>query len=484
MAKAKEPNRVLKAGATHYFAQRDAKNEVEIPQGVSIRSQKSVQIEFMFEGRRCTESLLGPPTDAAVRDAVTKRDAVLLDIRNNRFVYANAFPTSRRVERERAQSSQAKLVAQATMRELFDAFLERYAKEHPHRKNTLDTHREVVKSRLAPALGALRPEEVTKEKVVNFRADLRAEGLSNSRISNVLTPLRGTLDLAVERELVQHNPARDVSATKTKNSLAVALDQSGNPSFDEPLPTSLNASYVEQAKNADPLDAEERRAVLAAMVGQIRNLYLFAMWTGLRTGELIALRWCDVSPDRRRIVVRLAWSKKHFTTTKGRRARWVDLTEPAIAVLKAQWKLTGELGRWVFNNPRINDRWQNSERLRKHWKKALHAAGVRYRKPYQCRHTYASLMVSAGESPEWIAEQMGHLDGRLVAEVYGKWLKPSNAQPGQAAANVYASEWIAARSLVQLEDPAVSEEEARQEDAELAAVGDVGDDDQDEAEEF
>ena len=141
------------------------------------------------------------------------------------------------------------------------------------------------------------------------------------------------------------------------------------------------------------------------------------------------------------IGVRLAFSKKSFTNTKGRRARWVTLLPPALEVLKAQKELTGGEGRWVFQNPRIADRWQNSERLRVLWGYAMKAAGVRYRYPYQCRHTYASLMVSAGESPEWVAEQMGHQDSRLVAVVYGRWLRRPDVGPGEQASNAYAQEW-------------------------------------------
>lgn len=173
------------------------------------------------------------------------------------------------------------------------------------------------------------------------------------------------------------------------------------------------------------------------------------MWSGLRTGELIALRWCDVDLAKGRICVRLAFSKKSFTTTKGRRARWVTLMPPALAVLNAQKELTGKEGRWVFQNPRIGDRWQNSERLRVLWGYAMKAAGVRYRYPYQCRHTYASMMVSAGESPEWVAEQMGHQDSRLVAVVYGRWLLRPDVGPGEQAAVVYAQEWSAMAAQVE-----------------------------------
>ncbi|NML45906.1 tyrosine-type recombinase/integrase [Ramlibacter sp. G-1-2-2] len=460
MAKAKRaPSEILPIGATHFPAKGNADPQ-PLPAGITIRSKRSVQIEFMWQGRRSTESLPGAPDVEAVARAVTKRQSVVDEIALGVFDYARHFPNSRKVRRAEERQARAEAATSCTMGELLEEWLQRYALDNPHNRNTLDTHKEVVASRLAPSLGFLAPKDITVDKYVQYRASLRAEGLSDSRISNILTPLRGALSMAVERGLIASSPAHSSAPTKQRRSKKVELNDRGEPSFSEPLPTTLDPAYQHAAKSADPLNDSERASVLAKLVGQVRNLFLFAFWSGLRTGELIALRWCDVSADRKRILVRLSYSKRHFTTTKGRRARWVDLTPPAVAALNAQWALTGDAGRWVFNNPRTRQRWQNSQRLRVHWIRALEAAGVRYRKPYQTRHTYASLMVSAGESPEWVAEQMGHLDGRLVAHVYGRWMAPGKAVPGQAAAAVYQQEWAAAEGLV-----------ARVDEVELAEVG-------------
>jgi integrase len=47
---------------------------------------------------------------------------------------------------------------------------------------------------------------------------------------------------------------------------------------------------------------------------------------------------------------------------------------------------------------------------------------VRYRNPYQTRHTYASTLLSANENPWWVAKQMGHVDVEMVFRHYGKWI--------------------------------------------------------------
>ncbi|HEX7647118.1 MAG TPA: tyrosine-type recombinase/integrase, partial [Noviherbaspirillum sp.] len=56
------------------------------------------------------------------------------------------------------------------------------------------------------------------------------------------------------------------------------------------------------------------------------------------------------------------------------------------------------------------------------WQRILKKAGVRYRNPYQTRHTYASTLLSANENPWWVAKQMGHVDVEMVFRHYGRWI--------------------------------------------------------------
>jgi integrase len=51
---------------------------------------------------------------------------------------------------------------------------------------------------------------------------------------------------------------------------------------------------------------------------------------------------------------------------------------------------------------------------------------VKYRCPYQTRHTFASMMLSSGKNPMWVASQMGHADWGMIRKVYGRWISQSN----------------------------------------------------------
>jgi integrase len=91
-------------------------------------------------------------------------------------------------------------------------------------------------------------------------------------------------------------------------------------------------------------------------------------------------------------------------------------------------------GREIFQYPRKCERWAGDKPIRESmWTSLLKGAGVLYRKPYQTRHTYASMMLMAGESPMWVASQMGHTDWSLTAKRYTKWIPKDNQNAGNKA---------------------------------------------------
>jgi len=124
-------------------------------------------------------------------------------------------------------------------------------------------------------------------------------------------------------------------------------------------------------------------------------------------------------------------------TNAGRRD--IRLLAPAAAALEAQKPLTflTELDGPVFKTS-AGARFSGSHQVWRIWQSALKRAGVRYRNPYQTRHTYASMMLSAGEHPMWVAKQMGHADWTMIARVYGRWMPSADAEAGNRAVKKFA----------------------------------------------
>src|SRR5690606_14786278 len=178
---------------------------------------------------------------------------------------------------------------------------------------------------------------------------------------------------------------------------------------------------------------------------QERNLAQFMIWAGPRVSEAIALAWEDVV-DLEAGIVRLQRSqvRGHYKATKTRRSvRELKLLRPAREALQAQARFTRDLPpvavpvterdnktvrvrqlRFVFHNSTTGAAHTSSDMLLKgFWRPHLKAAGVRYRGPNNCRHTFASQLLSTGAVPlEWIADQMGHTSTDMIRKHYGKWI--------------------------------------------------------------
>ena len=230
---------------------------------------------------------------------------------------------------------------------------------------------------------------------------------------NILSVLRTALDDAVEDELLDANPLAG-KKMRRKGDTKPRKDQ------------------------IDPFSAEERAAILDAATGQERNFIQFAFWTGLRISELCALDWGDVDWVNKRIFVQRALtqhSKEPEAPKTAAGRRYVKLLPPALETLKAQRAFTLIEGEEIFRNPRTDKRWTGDMVIRQRmWKHILMRAGVRYRYPYQMRHTYASMMLQAGESVMWVAQQMGHTDWTFTARTYSRWVSIDAPEAGSLAA--------------------------------------------------
>lgn len=92
------------------------------------------------------------------------------------------------------------------------------------------------------------------------------------------------------------------------------------------------------------------------------------------------------------------------------------------------------MGAGVWRDVRYMAPWRNEEALRKRWGTLLKRAGVRYRNPYQTRHTFASTLLSGGCDPKWLAAQLGHETTEMLDRTYGKWIRQGMADRGEISA--------------------------------------------------
>jgi integrase len=253
---------------------------------------------------------------------------------------------------------------------------------------------------LIPAFGNYRLSELRTSDIEQWLQSLDVCGKTKN---NALIPLRAVYRQALRDDKIERDPVEKI-----------------------PL-------FQHRAKEPDPLSRAEMEAVLNASEGQIQNIIEFALWTGLRTSELIAVRWMDVDFNAGKVHIRMTRTnqgeKDHGKTATSMRA--IDLHPQARDALLRQQRFT-QGKTFIFENPRTGEPWKHDGPYRKvAWTPTLAKAGVPYRPAYQTRHTFASMLLSAGIEPMYVAQQMGHRDWGMIRKVYGRWL-PEHSQSQQA----------------------------------------------------
>ena len=206
-------------------------------------------------------------------------------------------------------------------------------------------------------------------------------------------------------------------------------------------------------KRPDPITREEfPRLIAGCSTRQNANMWSLAILTGLRHGEICALAWEDIDLDAKTITVsRNLTPQGLFTPPKTEAGnRVICMIDAAVEVLRDQRELTRmypppsfafhtrEYGEriddqktFVFNASidSVNGRagnYYSADSLGQIWNSALRRAGLRHRKAYQSRHSFACWALSAGANPNYVAAQMGHSDAQMVYRVYGAWMSENN----------------------------------------------------------
>lgn len=376
-------------------------------QGVRAISDSAIQIDFRFQGIRCRERLKLKPSPSNLRKAARHRAAILLAIENGTFDYSVTFPHSK---------NSRKFLKQDRIDIYLRAWLD--AKEPVLKTSTHDGYRKIIDGRLIPAFGAMLLQEFKRSHARDFAASLTC---SNKRTANILSVMRSALDDAVYDEMLDVNVLAGWHYRKQE---AVNTAQQTD---DKP----------------DPFNSEEQATILAHLKPAGRPLIEFALWTGLRTSELAALEWRDINWSRKicrveRALTQAAKGQAELPKTAAG-IRNIDILPRAMKALHEQWQISEKhpSGR-VFLNPRTGNPWTGDQAIRKTlWVPALSRAGVRYRRQYQTRHTYASMMISAGEPLAWVSKQMGHSDVIVTARIYAQWIPQSGVQVGSKADCLY-----------------------------------------------
>jgi integrase len=254
----------------------------------------------------------------------------------------------------------------------------------------------------------------TRSSCDNRNRPMGALPLSDLKLSHLLTAV------ASRREL----------SGKTINNYVSVLRQALAVAVADQLTATNVAEAVTRAKHqrppADPFSREESEAIIteaALRDPQIHNYIECWFWSGLRTSEINGLEWRFVDLKSGTIAIeRVLVAGEEKNRTKTAEARLVRLNSRSLAALQRQRAFTQVAGGRVFQDPRSGKPWHSEEAFQRvYWSRILKRLGLRYRRPYNMRHSYATSMLMAGMTPAFCAKQLGHTV-EMFLRTYAKWI--------------------------------------------------------------
>ena len=382
-------------------------------EGVYIRN-KSIVIDFRYQGKRHRETLKGVPITANnLKVASNKRGQVLTDINIGNFNYTLSFPNSKHAKKDNKQNDYI------TVGELIDKW--HNLTESNLMPVSVRTYLSKTKVHILPKWKDIVINDIKKSDIENWIIIELQKKLENKTINNVLIGLRAIFKQAEEDEIVSKNVMKYVKNLSIKES-------EPDPFSDEEL------GLIKNVKT-------DRKSEL--------NGFLFACNSGLSVSELLALAWEDVDFENGVVNVKRANVDGIYKVPKETsRSRDVELLDEAKDILLEQKEISFDKERmvikelqkdkrslveknlsFVFLNTNFldNTNWRpikNDQEYRiKFFKEILLEAGVRYRGPNCARHTFASRLLTVGVPKEWIRKQMGHTTTKMLDKHYGKWIK-------------------------------------------------------------
>jgi len=263
-------------------------------------------------------------------------------------------------------------------------------------KGLLDNH-------ILPVFGLKRVNEINRLMVKTFLMDKYSSGFASSTVGHMKSAISGVLNLAVDDEIISGNPTHRIGKI-------------------------FPVKHIQD--NIKPLNKDELSILLKTFQEHYSNHYPLALLlarTGMRFGEALAIKWGDIDFNKRFIHVQRGFSRGKIETPKSGKSRRVDMSKQLSKVLfdlkhhrkietvKKGWK---KMPGWVFvslvGTPLDVNHWR-----RRVFYKALEKASLRRVRIHDLRHTFASLLIQAGESIVYIRDQLGHHSIKVTVDIYG-----------------------------------------------------------------
>lgn len=301
------------------------------------------------------------------------------------------------------------LTQRLTVQQLYEEYIE--VKKFEVREATLDRTKHMYKNHISALLGGVRIDKLTAKVLQDWKTSIENKGLSLKTKKNIFSELRTMLNYAVKLEYIPKNPLQKVGNFKDALAMKQEMDFYTPQEFKQFIEV-VRLSALEKQQKANDLSEWD--------------YYVFfniAFYTGLRRGEIFALKWSDIADDilsvRRSISQTLKGEDRETPPKNNSSVRVVQLPLPLMNILQEhkerQKSCFGSL-----EDLRICGGEQcirNSSLQKKNIAYAEQAEVKRIR-IHDFRHSHASLLVNNGVNIQEVARRLGHAKIEMTWNTY------------------------------------------------------------------
>lgn len=349
----------------------------------------------------------------------TQLDLVMAEIKNGVFEYAKRFPYS--TKKDYYTRLEGRVVKKEPFEVIYGQYYEKWF-ENMKSGMTANQRRDyesLSRCHILPFFGDLAFSEFNTVLMKRFVAHLKnKEGrmgkkLSGKTIRNIINPLR-----------------------------VVTYDAIDEYQFDMPDPfAKINLPEVRKYF-VNPFSLDEWRILMDHMPSWYVPYFEFAVATGLRPSEQIAMKKAAIYDDHFNVELSRVrnMEKTDLKTPSSHRQIHFSQLPHAREILTRQLEMASHVkSDYVFTDETGSP--FTTDHLRYVvWNRAIEKSGLSKRRMYETRHTFASWALAAGESPEWVARILGHVDTQMVFKVYSRWIPDLLNRDGSLFASCFQKE--------------------------------------------
>ncbi len=275
------------------------------------------------------------------------------------------------------------------------ALLNLELKASSRKAGTVKDYNKIYKGKIQPFFKNYDLNDIKRNDLMIWQNNLVKDGLAGKTINNIRSVFNFILEEATKDELITKNYFDLVDKIRIKKA--------------DIVPFSLD---------------EVKLILLKSDNNWKKNLTQIAFFTGLRSGELLALKWEDINFVSKTISIKRAIRDGKIDTPKTTSSiRVIDMLPLVEDALKNQKQETFLKGSFIFLNYLGNHFYDNASIRKGYWKNILKLTGLDHRDMYQTRHTFASIMISKGEDILWVSQMLGHSNPNITLSIYAKYIK-------------------------------------------------------------